>query len=185
MIEKFTIATVAARPGRIGICRLPGRSGALAADVAAILAWRPMVVVSLAEAEEMEGLGAAGLGRLLADGGIAWKHFPIKDFGVPAVAAEEEWRELSDSLHAALDEGQAVLFHCRGGLGRSGMAAARLLAERGEAAETAIHRVRAERPGAVETAEQEAWSAGGVRRSRRPASADRAPPAAGSAARPA
>ncbi len=176
MIENFTIATIAAPPGRIGLCRLPGRSGALQADVSQIVAWRPAFVVSLTEAVEMEELGASGLERLLADAGLAWRHFPIEDYGVPASAAEERWSALSAELHSALDAGQSVLVHCRGGLGRSGMAAARLIAERGTRAEGAIARVRAQRPGAVETDVQAAWVGLGVRRSPRPASADRPPP---------
>ncbi len=84
MIERFAIATVAAPPGRIGICRLPGRSGALADDVAAIRAWGPEIVVSMTEAAEMEELGAEGLPAMLAGSGLAWRHFPIVDFGVPS-----------------------------------------------------------------------------------------------------
>ncbi len=43
------------------------------------------------------------------------------------------------------------------------MIAARLLAERGASPAEAIARVRADRPGAVETAGQEAWVAAGGR----------------------
>ena len=42
-----------------------------------------------------------------------------------------------------------------GGLGRSGMIAARLLVELGEEPRAAIQRVRQVRPGAIETAAQE------------------------------
>jgi len=47
--------------------------------------------------------------------------------------------------------------HCRGGLGRSGMIAARMLVELGTPADEAIARVRSARPGAVETSEQVAY----------------------------
>jgi len=50
-----------------------------------------------------------------------------------------------------------VLIHCTGGLGRSGMIAARLLVELGEEPRLAMQRVRAARPGAIETAAQEAY----------------------------
>ncbi len=178
MIEPFTIATVAADPGRIGICRLPGRSGALAEDLSAIENWRPALVVSLTPIDEMEALGAGDLKRGLSELGLGWRHFPIEDFGVPAAAEEGLWRALADELHAALDAGEGVLLHCRGGLGRSGMVAARLLAERGAAGAEAVARVRANRPGAVETDAQELWAGSGVRRIPPRASADRPPPAA-------
>lgn len=162
MIEDFVIATLPEGQGRLGLCRLPGRSGDLGGDVATIRDWGPAIVVSLTETAEMDELGAAGLQARLADAGIAWRHFPIADYGVPAPEAEPRWLVLAAELHAALEAGQGVLVHCRGGLGRSGMAAARLLAERG--ASDPVARVRAARPGAVETAPQERWAeAGSVR----------------------
>ncbi len=155
MIEPFVIATLPEGLGRIGICRLPGRSGDLDGDIAAIRAWGPAIVLSLAEMGEMDDLGASNLPARLAASGIAWRHFPIADFGVPPADAEPAWRALAAEIHGALDAGLGVLVHCRGGLGRSGMIVARLLAERGETAP--IDRVRRARPGAVETEDQAAW----------------------------
>src|SRR5207245_7627296 len=67
-------------------------------------------------------------------------------------------------LHAWLAERRNVLIHCTGGLGRSGMIAARLMVELGEEPRLAMQRVRAARPGAIEAAAQEAcvraWRAG-------------------------
>ena len=53
--------------------------------------------------------------------------------------------------------GESVVVHCRGGLGRTGLVAARLLVELGESPVSALVRVRAARPGAVETVEQEKY----------------------------
>ena len=50
-----------------------------------------------------------------------------------------------------------MLVHCRGGLGRAGTIAARLLIELGIEPATAIERVRAVRPGAIETRAQEEY----------------------------
>jgi protein-tyrosine phosphatase len=47
--------------------------------------------------------------------------------------------------------------HCRGGLGRAGMISARLLVESGVEPTAAMERVRAARPGAIETPRQEEW----------------------------
>jgi protein-tyrosine phosphatase len=58
-------------------------------------------------------------------------------------------------LHAELSSGGLIVVHCRGGLGRTGTVAARLLMERGVMVEGAIRRVRAARLGAIETTEQE------------------------------
>ena len=60
-----------------------------------------------------------------------------------------------------LARGEGLLLHCRGGQGRSGMIALRLLVERGEAPDAGLTRLRQARPGAVETAAQLAWASGG------------------------
>jgi Cyclin-dependent kinase inhibitor 3 (CDKN3) len=172
-VEAFGIAELEARGGgRIGLCRLPGRGGDLAGDVAAIARWTPRVVVSLTESTELERLGGGGLAALLAGAGIAWRHFPVADYGVPEATSGAAWADLAAELHRMLDEGQKVLLHCHGGIGRSGMVALRLLVERGEGGDAALARIRAARPGAVETAAQKVWgvsspspSGEGVRRS--------------------
>jgi protein-tyrosine phosphatase len=52
-------------------------------------------------------------------------------------------------------EGSDVVVHCKGGLGRAGMMAARLLVELGMPPEQAIKEVRRARKGAIETSAQE------------------------------
>lgn len=156
-IEPFAIHEIAHDTGgRLAICRLPGRSGALEADLGAIAAWKPHIVVSMTEVDEAARFGAAGLAAGLEVAGIRHDLFPVRDFGTP-VAAEWGWPPLAMQLHCALDNGAGVLLHCLGGKGRSGMVALRLLVERGMAPAAALAAIRAARPGAVETAAQEAW----------------------------
>jgi ADP-ribosyl-[dinitrogen reductase] hydrolase len=69
----------------------------------------------------------------------------------------DTWAALSAQLHGTLERGGRVLVHCRGGLGRAGTIAALMLIERGWSAPQAISDVRAVRPGAIETEEQERW----------------------------
>lgn len=57
-------------------------------------------------------------------------------------------------LRSILRRGGKVLVHCRGGLGRAGTAAARLLVEFGVAPADAVARVRHTRAGAIETKQQ-------------------------------
>jgi protein-tyrosine phosphatase len=147
--------------GRIGICRLPGLRGDLASDVRVIVEWQPKIVISMAERPEMEQCGSENLAAELAKAGIDWFHLPIRDYGAPDGNSATAWPDLATRLHKVLDEGGAVLLHCRGGLGRSGMIALRLLVERGEGAEAALARLRLARPGAVETPEQLAWASAG------------------------
>jgi ADP-ribosyl-[dinitrogen reductase] hydrolase len=88
---------------------------------------------------------------------MGWMHMPIPDVSTPEPRFEAKWPEVSERLRSRLDSGESVLVHCRGGLGRAGMIAARLLVEIGVDPEVAIKRVRAVRPGAIRTAAQEQW----------------------------
>lgn len=143
--------------GRLGLCRLPGADGHLACDLVTIVAWRPKLVLSLTEAGEMGP--CSDLGDRLAAAGIGWRHWPIRDFDVPPAGCD--WPILAKTLHGILDGGGALLVHCRGGRGRSGMVALRLLVERGEDLRAALPRLRAVRSGAVETDAQLLWAAAG------------------------
>ncbi|MCA3626229.1 MAG: tyrosine-protein phosphatase [Methylobacterium sp.] len=159
--EPFAIAEIElAGGGRLGLARLPGRTGQLAADVEAIALWGANLVVSMTEAAEMTRHGAGELPQALAQHGIPHHHFAVPDFGAPA-ESDARWKPLSEVLRLNLRKGGSVLLHCMGGKGRSGMVAMRVLAEHGTPPETALEIVRKARPGAVETDAQAAWAACG------------------------
>jgi ADP-ribosyl-[dinitrogen reductase] hydrolase len=86
---------------------------------------------------------------------MEWFHLPIPDVSVPDAAFEARWLAAGDSLRGVIRCGGRMLIHCKGGLGRSGMMAARVLVELGWDPEAAIHAVRTVRPGAIETRAQE------------------------------
>jgi protein-tyrosine phosphatase len=159
----FTIATVSLANGaRIGICPLPGRGGNLDTDMVELLRWKPDAVISMTEWHEIKGAGSADLPDRLADAGVLWRHLPIADYGGPKGTSAAVWPRLSKELHDILDRGGAVLTHCYGGHGRSGMVTLRLMVERGEEPAAALARIRAVRPGSVEADEQFAWAASGA-----------------------
>jgi ADP-ribosyl-[dinitrogen reductase] hydrolase len=86
---------------------------------------------------------------------MLWYHLAIVDASIPDQRFEQEWEIAGEEVRALLRGGHDVLVHCRGGLGRAGTIAARLLVELGMDPAEAIARVRAVRPGAIETREQE------------------------------
>lgn len=150
--------------GLIGITFCPGKCGSslggsrwerdLGADLDVIALWRSAAVVTLIEDHEFDMLGVTQLGRLVQGRGIAWHHMPIVDVQPPDARFEAAWLTSGPDLLAILRGGARVLVHCRGGLGRAGTVAARLLVELGVAPFQAIERVRQARPGAIETAQQ-------------------------------
>lgn len=148
----------AAPPASGFLLVLPRPAGPLAAAVERLAGAGCGALVSLLPGEEAAGLGLdlQLLRRACAARGILWGHAPLVDFGVPDAAFERAWGALGGALRALLGTGRGVALHCRAGLGRSGTVAARLLVEIGLPPEEAIRRVRAARPGAIETAGQEA-----------------------------
>lgn len=151
------VAELTGAGGAIGICPMPGRTGDYAADLAVVVAWQPDLVVTLAETGELAARGANGLPADLAAAGIGWLHVPIPDFGTPSRALRARWADVSIRLQGC----NRLLIHCMGGCGRSGMIALRLLIDTGETPETALTRLRAARPCAIETKAQMRWAIGG------------------------
>lgn len=162
MTREFAISELALGGGRVALCQMPGAAGGYGADLARILAWRPAMVVTLATEPEMVDAGAAGLPGDLAREGIAWCHLPVPDFAAESVALMLDWRTVSNMALEHLAAGAGVLFHCRGGCGRSGMAVMRLMVASGEAPDAALLRLRGVRPCAVETEPQRRWAAKGA-----------------------
>lgn len=148
--------------GRIGFTACPGRREAGAAcrrlreDIAAIRGWGAGLVLTLVETRELDRLEVPDLGARVRAAGMAWLHLPIVDFGVPDAAFEAAWLTAGAAIRTRLLAGRDVVLHCRGGFGRSGTIAARLLVELGADPEVAIGAVRAARSGAIETPAQEA-----------------------------
>lgn len=166
MTHPLQIASVSAGPGcgRIGITFCPGKHDAhaitgswerdLGLDLDAIRDWGASAVVTLLEQHELALLKVRQLGNEVTRREMAWFHLPIADGSTPGEGFERNWADAGDELRSILRSGRDVLVHCRGGLGRAGTIAARLLIELGMAPNTAVERVRSVRPGAIETAAQ-------------------------------
>ena len=77
---------------------------------------------------------------------------PVTDFTAPTL---QQMIEFVDVVSDSTAHGEPVAVHCTAGLGRSGTMAAVYLVAKGATADEAIARVRALRPGSIETGEQE------------------------------
>jgi ADP-ribosyl-[dinitrogen reductase] hydrolase len=153
--------------GKIGLCFCPGKKQVSAmsgfwdrdldADLDAIAEWNASAVVTLIEDHEFAALEVEGLGDAVRLRHMDWYHLPIRDVSVPGPALEKAWATVGAQLRQRLQNGFNVVIHCKGGIGRAGTIAARLLVEFGMNPNEAIAAVRAVRPGAIETAEQERY----------------------------
>lgn len=147
--------------GILALSPLPGSGGAYADDLDHIRDWKPALVISLTTDAEFAAVRAGNLGVDLQAMGCRWVHLPIEDFNAPSEAIIAQWAKVSQSVLQALSGGGRVLVHCRGGCGRSGMVALRLMIESGEEPDQALARLRGVRACAIETADQMAWARAG------------------------
>ena len=153
--------------GRIGMTLCPGKKQAdaltgawdrdLDLDLQAIRGWGGRVLVSLIEDHEFADLGVEALAGRVRDHDIDWMHLPIRDGSTPTTGFELRWKTTGRALRRRLTDGDSIVLHCKGGLGRTGMIAARLQVEFGVEPGEAIRQVRRARPGAIETAAQERY----------------------------
>jgi ADP-ribosyl-[dinitrogen reductase] hydrolase len=153
--------------GRIGITFCPGKkqpgalTGAwdrdLSLDLDAVHAFGTAALVTLIEDHEIDDLMVHGIGEETGRRHMDWLHLPIRDVSVPGAAFEQAWQAHGPCLRARLRDGFDVVVHCKGGLGRAGTIAARLLAELGMGPAQAIGAVRQVRNGAIETRAQEEY----------------------------
>lgn len=92
------------------------------------------------EPELLQRLGARAL------------HIPVPGSCAPT---QEQLEAGVQAISDALKEGERVAVHCGAGLGRAGTLLAAYLVGEGCSADEAMARVRAARPGSIETVEQE------------------------------
>lgn len=150
--------------GYLGMTICPGKKDAarrwrrdLDVDLDDIKAWGATTVLTLIEEHEFRLLQVEDMESQVHDNGMKWFHLPIKDFSVPDRRFVDAWKTTGAEIHRRLDAGERILIHCRGGLGRTGLVAGVILVERGILPKEAIRQIRAVRPNAIETSEQEVY----------------------------
>ena len=163
----INIATVRVLNGRMGITFCPGKKqrGAMSGDwdrdldidLMAIREWGADHLITLIEDHEITALGVEALPCKAAVYGLQWHHLPIADGQPPNAEFEHQWTLLVPQLRAALGDGASVVVHCKGGLGRAGTVAARLLlaCDPQLRPDEAMKIIREIRPRAIETLAQE------------------------------
>jgi hypothetical protein len=150
--------------GSLGITFLPGKKREghtglhwrdLDLDAACLHTLGVDVLFLLVEDEELAWCRVPELPEVIPAAGIELVRFPIRDPRVPT--DDVAFRAAVDALVARLRAGRSVTIACRGGIDRSGMAAACLLVSSGLGTADAIARIHAARHGSLTYPEQLAY----------------------------
>ena len=136
-------------PGLLGGAPRPGIFHDLSADLAALVRVETKHLVTLTEEWEPDT-------RVIAEAGITSHYLSIPDMHVPSF---EEARWIASIVERANQNGEAVVFHCLAGKGRTGTLLAAQLIWMGAGAESAIKETRARNPLWIESDVQLAWLA--------------------------
>ena len=133
--------------GHLAICPEPTSDAALAQ----VANWNADIIVTMITVDEFS---CDDFAAKITHTTPQWIQAAVTDFGVP----DSDFNPIINRLVAVLNENKRIMIHCKGGQGRSGMLAMRLLVEQGEQAVDALNRIRMVRPNAVETIQQEQWA---------------------------
>lgn len=154
-------------PHRLGLMARPRGGDLLREDVASWQRASLNIVVSLLEAQEIRELELQEEPALCAEHGIAFRHFPIPDHGIPA--SQRDAAAFIAELGVELASGKAIAIHCHAGIGRTGLIAGSLLHGLGVPGQNIFHLLSRSRGIEMpDTSEQAEWVAQYVFGTRRP-----------------
>ena len=134
-----------ARIGRgfLAVMARPALDESLPESIQVLANERVAIVVSLLEPAEEAELALAAEKQECEKHGIEFLSFPIRDRATPAEV--EGVARMSRWAHARVAAGSNLVFHCRAGIGRSGMLAASVLLREGFSTHEAFERISAAR----------------------------------------
>lgn len=105
--------------------------------------WQRVHDAGVRSAVDLRTAGERGSGAEIVPPGLALRHFPIDDYGVPGLA---DLVEVSDWVVGQIAAGSRVVIGCREGRSRSALVACAALMRLGYSPATAYHLVRRGQP---------------------------------------
>jgi len=146
--------------GQIGITSCPGMKDeyscfdhygdSMTDDLLNIRNWGATTLITLLDESELHSLGVTALPRKAIAHHLLWLHLPLRNLGIPDEKFDIQWAWAGPRLCQWLREGQRIAIHCKEGIGRAGLVAARLMIELGTPPEEAINTVQKARPGSLQ-----------------------------------
>ncbi|MCM2318908.1 MAG: cyclin-dependent kinase inhibitor 3 family protein [Pseudomonas sp.] len=158
MSHPYDILGVPGCSGRLIFTPCPGsKDTSLAAALDTLQAAGAEALITLMPASELEQNQAAELPVLCSERNLEWFHLPVADEQVPLDDFANAWAQACARIATLLNEGRSIAIHCKGGSGRTGLIAARILIERGLPRSEAVALVQALRPKAIQHPAHVAW----------------------------
>ncbi|MNE05244.1 Dual specificity phosphatase, catalytic domain [compost metagenome] len=158
MSHPYDILGVPGCSGRLIFTPCPGSKDTSVADALDTLrAAGAEALITLMPASELEQNQAVELPALCAARNLEWFHLPVADEQVPLDDFATAWGQARERIQALLGEGRSIAIHCKGGSGRTGLIAARILIDRGLSRAEAVAMVQALRPKAIQHPAHVAW----------------------------
>ncbi len=158
MSHPYDILDVPGCAGQLIFTPCPGSKGSsLDEALATLQAAGAEAVITLMPAEELARNDASQLQQLCAERHLEWFHLPVADEQVPLADFDRAWEGAVARIHELLDAGKRIAIHCKGGSGRTGLIAARILIDREVPRAAAIACVQALRPKAIQHPAHVGW----------------------------
>ena len=151
MSHPYSMKSLPHAPGALIFTPCPGTQASdLAESLKTLKQAGAVALVTLMSDTELQKNGAGELGVAARQHGLEWYQLPIEDDQAPDQTFEARLGEIRHQLDDLLASNKALAIHCKGGSGRTGLFAARLLIESGMPRREAIAWVQELRPRAIQ-----------------------------------
>ncbi|OXY80615.1 tyrosine-protein phosphatase [Oceanimonas doudoroffii] len=117
-------------------------------------------IITLMSATELNEAGLPDFASAVQSAGLDWFHLPVPDDDLPGDDFDHAWQACSAELLQRLAAGEALALHCKGGSGRTGLVAAKLMVAAGYDAKEAVAAIQVLRPKAFSHPAQRAYILG-------------------------
>ena len=160
MPHPFDVLDTPQAPGHLIFTPCPGTRGtSLDEALATLKTAGANALITLMPEAELAANQASDLAELCAKHGLQWLHLPVADEQVPLDDFDAAWGRHRERILSLLADSGTLAIHCKGGSGRTGLIAARILVELGLARKAAVQRVQALRPKAIQHPAHVSWLA--------------------------
>ncbi|MCJ1888240.1 cyclin-dependent kinase inhibitor 3 family protein [Pseudomonas sp. LA21] len=151
MTHPFDVLSVLNLPGKLIFTPCPGtKETSLDEALQTLKQAGADAVITLMPLSELNANGIDRIAEHCEQIGLTWFHLPVADEQVPQSDFDQSWDGWKQQILDLLMSGKVLAIHCKGGSGRTGLIAARILIEAGVARTDAVAQVKALRPKAIQ-----------------------------------